>query len=125
METPKLIFVYNANSGIVNTYLDIAHKILSPSTYQCNLCDLTHGVFKERSTWKIFRENFHLPMEFLHIDEFKNKYNSLVNQNITYPIVFIHQQTGISEFINTSVLNALKTEDELQALIVKKAAAII
>ena len=33
----KLIFVYNANSGKLSAALDIAHKIISPSTYQCRL----------------------------------------------------------------------------------------
>ncbi|NJM95354.1 MAG: GTPase, partial [Acaryochloridaceae cyanobacterium CSU_5_19] len=41
----RLIFVYNANSGGINTALDIAHKLLSPSTYRCNLCRLTHDTF--------------------------------------------------------------------------------
>ena len=33
----ELIFVYNAKSGMVNELLDFAHKIVSPSTYNCNL----------------------------------------------------------------------------------------
>ncbi len=52
----KLIFVYNANAGKLSAALDIAHKIISPSTYQCNLCSLTHGTFTERDVWKKFSE---------------------------------------------------------------------
>jgi len=37
----NLIFVYNANGGLVNSWLDTAHKIVSPSTYSCSLCAIT------------------------------------------------------------------------------------
>ncbi len=30
----KIVFVYNANSGLMNTVLDIGHKIISPDTYE-------------------------------------------------------------------------------------------
>ena len=44
----KLIFIYNADSGLFNTVTDIAHKIFSPETYSCNLCALTHDYFTVR-----------------------------------------------------------------------------
>ena len=31
----KIIFVYNADSGLVNGLIDWAHKIVSPETYSC------------------------------------------------------------------------------------------
>ena len=43
----KLLFVYNVNSGKLNILFGIVHKIISPSTYTCELCSLTHGVFSE------------------------------------------------------------------------------
>ncbi|WP_241234677.1 hypothetical protein [Nonlabens ponticola] len=57
MAIGKLIFVYNANSGRINSWLDSAHKIISPSTYQCKLCELTHGAFTEHDEWSRFRES--------------------------------------------------------------------
>jgi len=49
-----LIFVYNAASDIWSKSLDAAHKIISPSTYACNLCSLTHGNFSEKQVWVLF-----------------------------------------------------------------------
>jgi len=72
--TMKLIFVYNADSGMLNKLIDIGHKIVSPETYSCNLCNLTFGNFSENQKWKEFRENSEIDMEFLHRDEFKEKY---------------------------------------------------
>ena len=76
MDDPKLIFVYNANSGKWNGYLDILHKIVSPATYPCKLCDLTHGIFKVRQEWVSFKETIDIPMEFLHKDEWLEKYQT-------------------------------------------------
>ena len=52
----KLLFVYNANSGKLSALLDGLHKMVSPSTYDCNLCAMTFGHFLEDPTWKEFRE---------------------------------------------------------------------
>ena len=70
----KLIFVYNADSGLLNTLMDIGHKIIKPETYTCNLCSLTFGNFTENKKWKDFRESTDIEMEFLHRDEFEEKY---------------------------------------------------
>jgi hypothetical protein len=70
----KIIFVYNADSGLLNTLLDIGHKIIKPETYTCNLCNLTFGNFTENQKWKEFRESTDIEMEFLHRDEFEEKY---------------------------------------------------
>lgn len=69
-----LLFVYNADSGRWNAYLDMAHKIFSPSTYPCSLCDLTYGIFKIRPEWDDFVKNAPVPMAFLHRDEFWEQY---------------------------------------------------
>ncbi len=54
MNKQLLIFVYNANSDLFSTVTDFAHKILSPSTYQCQLCALTYGNFSKKAGMEIF-----------------------------------------------------------------------
>lgn len=72
--SPRLIFVYNADSGLFNTLADIGHKIFSPQTYACELCALTHGYFRERGPWRAFVESLPLTCEFLHRDEFRQRH---------------------------------------------------
>lgn len=120
MEGINLIFIYNANSGTLNGYLDIAHKIISPSTYQCSLCNLTHGTFKERSSWKTFRENAKYKMKFLHIDEFKSQYGSKFNNVHSYPIVLIEEGYDLQLFISTEELNKLDKVEALMELVEKR-----
>ncbi len=108
----KLIFVYNANSGKLNTLFDIAHKLLSPGTYQCDLCSLTHGALSEKQAWKEFRERTGLEMEFLHKDEFEKLYDN----SFDYPVI-VKQSDGIDLFLNADAISHLQSVDELIALI--------
>ena len=47
----ELIFIYNAKSGLVNELIDFAHKIISPESYDCNLCAITYGTFAMEKNW--------------------------------------------------------------------------
>ena len=89
IRSTKLTFVYNANSGALNTWLDIGHKLLRPDTYSCNLCALTHGILKEKTEWRKYKEESQLDIEFLHKDEFEIKYN----KSYDYPIVLSSKKT--------------------------------
>jgi len=73
----KLIFIYNADSGLFNTVTDIAHKIFSPQTYSCNLCALTHDYFNVRDEWKAFIAGLGVECEFLHRDEMQQRFPTL------------------------------------------------
>lgn len=106
----KVIFVYNANSGLVNTLLDIGHKVISPDTYNCNLCQMTYGLINERKEWKEFRESSKHEMEFLHKDEFESKYN----MKREYPIILkVNESNKMEEIIGTNELNKMKSVEEL------------
>ena len=74
MKEQELIFVYNANSDLFSTVTDFAHKLLSPSTYNCNLCALTYGNFTIKQEWKSFIEELAIKTVFLHKDEFEKQY---------------------------------------------------
>ncbi|MEM8779384.1 MAG: GTPase [Cyanobacteria bacterium P01_G01_bin.49] len=106
----KIIFVYNANSGLVNTLLDIGHKIISPQTYECNLCQITYGVVAEKEEWKTFRESSTDEFEFLHKDEFENKYR----QKRKYPIILKENNDNrLDELISRDDLNQMKSSHQL------------
>ena len=77
------MFVYNADSGKLNALLDSAHKIVSPSTYNCQLCQLTYGLVNEKQAWKQFREQFEDEVLFLHRDEFEKQFQ----QKLDYPFL--------------------------------------
>ena len=106
----KIIFVYNANSGMVNTLLDIGHKIISPQTYECNLCQITYGIVTEKEEWKKFRESSTDELEFLHKDEFEQKYQ----QKREYPVILkMNDENELKEWLRKDDLNKLKTAKQL------------
>ncbi|ADY29833.1 hypothetical protein [Cellulophaga lytica] len=116
----KIIFVYNANSGVGNAMLDSVHKIFSPSTYNCNLCSITFGVFTEDKAWKKFRSTTNLELQFLHKDEFEKKFVGSKFVNTTLPVIFKESGGELKEFITTNELNELKSSDQLIAAIKTK-----
>ena len=104
----KLIFVYNANSGMINVVKDIGHKLMSPDTYDCFLCSLTHGTFREDPKWKSFRQDSSIDMEFLHRDEFEKKYG----MKHPYPVI-LKQASQAEVVLNREQLGELNSVDDL------------
>jgi hypothetical protein len=111
---PGLVFVYNAESGLFNTVADIAHKVFSPETYQCNLCALTHSTFGMRESWQEFLNGLEMPFEFLHADELRNRYS--IN-DIPLPAVFKKHAERLTLSITADSINRCLTIDELKHLV--------
>jgi hypothetical protein len=121
MKNQKLIFVYNADSGLINTVEDYFHKIVKPSTYQCNLCALTFGNLGMKKDWKNYIDELKVDVEFLHKDEFDKEYGL---KEVKFPAGFLKSNTDIKLFITANEINELKTLDELMEFVSKKLSEI-
>ena len=106
-----LVFVYNADSGLFNTVTDIAHKIISPSTYSCNLCSLTHSYFTVRKEWTDFLSTLDVDLEFLHKDELKNKYGL---DDIPLPVILIKHDDKLDVWMSKNDINTCLDVDSLK-----------
>ncbi len=115
MSKPELTFVYNADSGMLNTLLDMGHKIFSPGTCRCDLCKLTHNHFRKKRDFKKFIEESNFKIHFYH----KNEYEKIFGQNFEYPFIKIGRDNK-NAFINSKVINSVKDFSELQIEIRKK-----
>ena len=113
----KLIFIYNANSGLVNTVKDFWHKALRPSTYNCNLCQTTFGVFGAKKEWKSFINDLGIDSEFLHKDEFLEKYNI---KDAKYPSAYMMKNGNLSIFITQEEMNKVATLAEMEEMVSSK-----
>lgn len=109
-----LVFVYNADSGMFNTLTDIAHKVFSPQTYECNLCAISHSYLSERSEWKEFITSLGVECEFLHRDEFLKKYSS---DEKTFPIIFELINGELKPGLSSDKINSCKSMDDLKTAI--------
>ena len=108
----KLIFVYNADSGLFSTVTDYVHKVLSPSTYPCSLCALTHHHAGMKQEWKMFVHGLPYHTEFLHKDEFAKHYHAY--RQTEMPAVFIRTNTFLQLLLPAATLNGLRDVEELK-----------
>jgi hypothetical protein len=113
-----LVFVYNADRGFFNMMADISHKVLSPSTYPCNLCALTHGAFSIRKEWRDFLAKIKPPLTFLHRDEFRKEFK-LEDE---LPAIYIKdlRTEELRPFIDATTLKTLTGLEDLKHMISDK-----
>jgi hypothetical protein len=111
---PTLVFVYNANGGIFNLLTDVAHKILSPQTYSCNLCSLTHSNFGMKDEWREYLETLPAAFEFLHADKLKSKYKI---EGIKLPAIFRIENGVLKEMIDANTIDSCRSIEELKQII--------
>lgn len=65
----EIIIIYNAQSWLRNAISDGIHKIVSPDTYPCQLCSITHWYFKEKQKRAQFLKNIPYQTHTYHKDE--------------------------------------------------------
>ena len=106
----NIIFVYNAKGGKWNYILDTVHKYASPSTYECNLCKITHDL-KMKEAWKKFIESSPHNFKFLHSEELE-EYN-LTNYKNDLPICVEENSGEYKILINKDQMNKYKDEFDL------------
>lgn len=111
----KLLFVYNADTGFFNGLSDFAHKILSPKTYNCNLCKLTYGTTSMKKEWKSFIESLDVNIKFMHRNEFVELYP---NFELIFPAVLSVNEDALKTVIHAEELNKTHSLEKLINLIV-------
>jgi len=74
---PRLIFVYNASSSVIEALIHAVHKQVRPETYPCSLCALTYGAVSMRGDWKAFWRTLPAEVVFHHSDDFAQSYPAL------------------------------------------------
>lgn len=114
-----ILFVYNADSGVFNTLTDIAHKIFAPESYECNLCAITYGNFAIRGEWKKFLETLDTTLEFLHKNEFVEKYGQ---PEQLLPAVFLKNGEELELWITSEEINRCSSVEDLKWLITDRMA---
>ena len=106
----SILFVYNADGSYLGKAKDFVHKIVSSSTYQCNLCKMTYGSVFMNSQWKKFVEELPATIRFLHKDEFERSYPEYLTD---YPVALREKNDQLNIFISTDEMNGFENLDEL------------
>ena len=108
MSPDRLIFIYNADGGIVQGIMDSVHKTLSPATYACSLCALTYGVVRMDPKWRAWLKELPIPSVFYHKDD--NPHDE-----VTLPVVLADRGGQVDTLITAERLSAINNVDALIA----------
>ena len=73
-------FVFSADSGSFNAFLDSARKLLRIKG--CTLCSITHGLAGEKSEWRECKEEIGLPVDYVHRDEISRELKAVVGEQL-------------------------------------------
>ena len=110
MRMDGLIFVYNARSGVFNTLIDYFHKMISPSTYECSLCQITYDL-KMKKAWKDFVEKTPHKFYFLHSEELSD--HGLEKYENQLPICLEKNSKEFQIIIDKEKMDTFKNEFDL------------
>ena len=114
MKVDGLIFIYNAQSGVLHSLIDYFHKVLSPSTYECSLCSLTYNNYGQLRVWKQFIQSLNIPVTFKYSDHLSE---IGIDKQTKLPVVI---NTDLSLVASAEEINQCKTISALIELIRKK-----
>lgn len=106
----SIIFVYDADAGLLNVLVDALHKALSPRTYRCHLCRLTHGTFGMHRAWRAFVDELTYPTLFYHRDEFLRDFGSRLERP---PAVFVGMGDELTCLLSSEDIGSCRTSIEL------------
>ncbi len=105
------IFIYNAKSSFYNKLTGFVHKAISPSTYECDLCNLTHGTFKAKKEWNDFLAKLPFKYEFFYKD---NLDPTIFGRQTMPPVIFFRTIHGeLTEVVSNEKLSHLSSSMEL------------
>ena len=114
------MFVYNANAGIAAGIIDSIHKTVSPSTYECSLCAITHGAFAMDRRWKAWLKTLPMPVAFHHRPDFRAAFPKA--KNVLLPAVLIERNGSLSPLLGPDEITGVASVDALIAALEGKLA---
>jgi hypothetical protein len=107
----RLVGVYNADGSVrgelayfIGARLGRAH---------CALCDITHGLVRERAEWKAFRANLPVPFDTYHRDDQPDGVRAAYAGEL--PVVLAETDRGYVELLGPEELSACEASIDRMA----------
>jgi hypothetical protein len=114
-----LIFVYNAEAGIVAGIMDSVHKIVSPATYACDLCAITYGLASMRSEWRNWLRTLDIPVQFFHRPDFRAAWP---DATIVLPAILRERGGQLETLVSADEFRSITQVNQLISLLEHKLA---
>ena len=113
----RLAFVYNANAGLMAAFMASVHKIISPSSYACDLCAITYGLTSMNPQWRDWLRAPGIPPPFHHPPDFKADWPRVEEP---LPAIFLEQDGTLDTLVSAAEFKDIKQVDQLIALMERK-----
>jgi hypothetical protein len=110
----KLLFVYNAEAGLVQGFLDSVHKVVSPQTYECDLCAITYGLTSMKPQWRDWLKGLGVPVQFYHRADF---HAAWPGTDVKLPVILAEREGEIEILVGAEDFKSATTVDGLIALL--------
>jgi hypothetical protein len=107
----RILFVYNADGGLLNGALDLLHKTFSPGTYACGLCAITYDTLGMKPQWRRYVATLPHPVVFHHRDDFAAAYP---NARVPLPAVLLDRDGDLAPLIPAERFRELRSLDDLE-----------
>ena len=115
MTINKFVIVYNANAGIAAGVMDSVHKIVSPSTYPCQLCAVTYGLTSMRREWRVFLEGLGMETLFHHRPDFRAAYPQAAEWPL--PLIAVEDAGTLRTLVSAADFGAIADIPSLIAVV--------
>jgi len=116
-EHPRLVFVYNAQSGLLNAARDGLHKLLSPATYPCSLCALTYGAVSMKRRWGRYVASLPYPVAFHYRDTAAAR--GWWGQEAPLPVLLHIAGASVEVLLGAEAIDACAELDTLMAAVTR------
>lgn len=108
----RLVIVYNAEAGLLAGVMDSVHKIVSPSTYPCQLCAVTYGLAAMKRDWRAFLDGLGMELVFHHRPDFRTAFPAAADWPL--PLVALETNGQLAALVTAADFAAIP---DLPALI--------
>lgn len=108
----RLLFVYNAEAGLVAGLMDSIHKLVSPDTYPCGLCAITYGAVRMDPRWRAWLKSAPFEAVFHHRADFRAAYPGV---DIALPAVLLSDSNGFRTLLDADDFASIRDLDTLIA----------
>jgi hypothetical protein len=117
-----ILFVYNADSGVLPRMKDYTTKESSaPGRDFCNLSAITNSPIGMKKDWKRYIRELNIPSQFMNRNEFSAEFGQALN---SFPAVLIRHGQALCLLLSTDELNRCRELEDLTGLIDMKIAQV-